>query len=388
MLSVSIRRLSWHEILCLLCFFIHGEVGAALSFPGVPGPPATNAKSYLLVDANSGAVLVEHAPDTPMEPASLTKIMTTYVVAHALREGMATLSDEVTVSEKAWKIGGSRMFVEVDTKVTIEALLHGVIVQSGNDASVALAEHISGSEEVFAAEMNQHAARLGMSNSSFANSTGWPDPGTYATARDLATLSRALIREFPDIYVLFKLPSYTYNGIKQANRNGLLARDPSVDGIKTGHTEAAGYCLITSAVRDGMRLISVVLGSDSDAARIDASRALLNYGYRFFETKRLYDAGAEVARGKVWKGVRDEVGMALGADLFVTFPRGKQADLSAKVNMVRGLAAPIVSGQTVSELQVSFADQAIARVPLLAVSDVEPGSLLKRATDFVRLLLE
>ncbi|MEN9725697.1 MAG: hypothetical protein RL434_63, partial [Pseudomonadota bacterium] len=244
--------------------------GLAVDFEGIPAAPELPVKSYLLMDFATGEVIAELNADTQVEPASLTKIMTVYTVADGLAKSLIKLDDQPVVSEYAWKQEGSRMFIEVGKQVSVEELLHGDIIQSGNDASVALAEHLSGTEEVFASVMNEHAARLGMKSSSFANSTGLPNPGTYTTARDMARLARALVAEFPDTYRIFSEPEYTYNGITQRNRNGLLGRDPSVDGMKTGYTEAAGYCLVASAMRDGMRLVSVVMGAESDGARTQA----------------------------------------------------------------------------------------------------------------------
>lgn len=360
----------------------------AVTFPGIPAAPSLPSRAYILIDFHSGAVLAESNADTRAEPASLTKIMTSYTVADALRKGLIKQTDQTIVSETAWKQEGSRMFIDVDKPVTVNELLHGDIVQSGNDASVALAEHVSGSEEVFASVMNQHAARLGMTGSKFANSTGLPNPETYSTARDLATLSRALIGEFPEIYRLFSIPDYTYNGIKQHNRNGLLGKDPSVDGIKTGYTELAGYCLVASAERDGMRLISVVMGTESDAARTKASQALLNYGFRFFETRRLYAARKEVTAATVWKGETDRIELGAARDVYVAFPRGKYAALSAVAEVDEKLEAPIAADQPLGRVKVSLEDQELLSAPLVALRPVAAGSFVSRAIDGIRLLFE
>lgn len=288
---------------------------AAVAQLPVPSPPAVDAQSYLVIDFNSGHEIASHEPDAQMEPASLTKLMTAYVIFNELRAGRLTLEDEALISERAWRTGGSRMFVDVNTRVSIEDLLKGMIIQSGNDASVALAEHVAGTEEAFAGLMNAHAARLGMTGSNFTNATGWPDEGLYTTARDIATLSRALIAEFPQYYHWYSEREFTWNNIRQNNRNNLLWRDSTVDGLKTGQTEAAGYCLVTSALRNDMRLITVVLGTRSERARADISQALLNYGFRFFETHRLYAAGTELARTRVWKGVLEDVPVGIAEDL-------------------------------------------------------------------------
>jgi D-alanyl-D-alanine carboxypeptidase (penicillin-binding protein 5/6) len=279
-----IQAITFRLIFPALMIFMYGNTHAD-AYPGVPAAPELNVRSYVLIDFHSGAVLGEFNSDEPAEPASLTKIMTAYVAAEAVAAGAIKLDDLTTVSDKAWRTGGSRMFIEVNKQVSVDDLLQGVIIQSGNDASVALAEHISGTEGVFASVMNEHAARLGMSKSSFANSTGLPDPDTYATAHDLALLAAAFIRDFPDVYKRFSDKEFTYGGITQHNRNRLLARDPSVDGFKTGHTEAAGYCLVSSAQRGDMRLVAVVMGAESDTTRTEASQSLLNYGFRFFESK-------------------------------------------------------------------------------------------------------
>ena len=274
----------------------------------VPPPPQLKARSFIVIDGDSGRVLAALDPDSRQEPASLTKLMTAYGVFHALKEGRIKLTDMVTISEHAWKQEGSRMFVEVGKQVTVEDLVQGMIVQSGNDATVALAEHVAGTEPTFVQMMNSYAQQLGMTGSQFKNVAGMPDPEHYMTARDAATLVEAVIREYPDYYRWYSQKEFTWNGITQPNRNGLLWRDPSVDGVKTGHTETAGYCLIASSKRDGMRLVSVVLGTDSMKAREDASSALLNYGYNFFETKRAYSAGQPLTSVRVWKGAATAVG--------------------------------------------------------------------------------
>ena len=351
----------------------------------VPAAPQLGASSYILMDFQSGKVLASQEPDQALEPASITKLMTAYVAFDELQRGDLKLDELITVSEKAWRTGGSKMFIEVDSQVPVEDLLRGMIVQSGNDASVALAEHIAGSEETFAQLMNQYAINLGMNNTQFQNATGWPAEGHYTTARDIALLSAALIRDFPEQYRLYSEKEYTYNGIRQHNRNNLLWRDPAVDGLKTGHTEAAGYCLAASAKRGGMRLLSVVMGSDSEKSRAEETQKLLNYGFRFFETHRLYQNGQELSRVEVWKGESEEIPLGIGQDLFITIPRGQYDDLKAETDVLSVLTAPIGQGAEVGQLRVLLGDQIQASVPLLTLEAVETGSFWQRLTDSIAL---
>jgi len=377
------RRIKLISLVLLLC----GAVASAQDMP-VPQPPIIGAKSYFLIDGNTGAELASLKPDERLAPASLTKLMTAYVVFHALRDGQIALADEVPVSEKAWRTEGSRMFIEVGTRVPVEQLLLGMIVQSGNDASVALAEYTAGSEEVFAQLMNQHAQRLGMNASNFMNSTGLPDDNHYSTARDMATLARAIINEFPEYYKWYSVREFEYNGIKQPNRNGLLWRDPSVDGMKTGRTDEAGYCLVSSAARDGMRIISVVLGTSSAKARVDGSAALLNYGFRFFETRLLYRAGETVATARIWKAAKETTPLGLPDDLYVTIPRGAFDDVESVLNMPATLVAPVAQGQPLAELQVSLHGDELINLPLRALEDNPDGSFWQRTRDGVKLWFE
>ena len=376
------------KITLLLVLLSACYVASSDPLPGVPAPPDFNARSYALMDYDSGAILAEKDPDKHLGPASLTKIMTVYVAGRALSSGAIALNDETTVSEKAWRMEGSRMFLEVNKKVTVDELLQGIIVQSGNDASVALAERISGSEDVFASMMNQYAQELGMSNTHFTNSTGLPDPLHYTTARDLARLSAALIREFPDLYPRFAEKEYTYNGIRQPNRNRLLSRDSSVDGIKTGHTESAGHCLVASALRNGMRLISVVMETDSDVRRVEASQALLDYGFRFFETHRLYKANDPVTQARLWKGAQDQVALGLQKDLVVTVPRGQYEALEAVAVVDEPIVAPVASNQVLGSVQVRFSDKELLSVPLVALKAVAQGPWYHRLWDQALLLFE
>jgi D-alanyl-D-alanine carboxypeptidase (penicillin-binding protein 5/6) len=371
----------------VLCLLLASSAVFAQARP-VPAPPIIGATSYLMIDAKSGHELASLNPDVPIPPASLTKLMTTYVVFHAIEDGRIALEDEVTISEKAWRMEGSRMFIEVGNRVSVKNLLLGVIVQSGNDASVALAEHVAGSEAVFAEMMNQYAQQLGMTSTHFVNATGWPDEEHYSTARDLAILARALIKEFPEHYKWHAIKEFTWADITQPNRNRLLWRDDSVDGLKTGHTEAAGYCLVASAERDGMRVISVVVGTASDKARIDGSQALINYGFRFFETRLLYKAGEEIARARVWKAADEYSPLGVMEDLYITVPRGAYDSLESVHNMPAVIEAPVGSGQPLGEIKVSLNNEILLQEQLRALSDNPSGSLWQRAVDSVMLWFE
>jgi D-alanyl-D-alanine carboxypeptidase (penicillin-binding protein 5/6) len=356
----------------------------AVNIP-VPAPPVLGASSYVLLDFDSGRVLASNQPDMMVDPASITKLMTSYVVFHELAKGNLKLDEIVTVSENAWRTPGSRMFIEVNTKVKVEELLKGMIIQSGNDACVALAEHIAGSEPVFASMMNQYAELLGMKNSQFLNSTGLPAEGHQTSAHDMAILSAALIREFPDLYQWYSHKEYTFNEIRQHNRNTLLWRDPAVDGLKTGHTEAAGYCLAASAQRGGMRLISVLMGAASEKSRADETQKLLNYGFRFFETHRLYEAGQELEQVKVWKGAAEKISLGINEDLWITIPRGQYGNLEAKMDILTVLTAPIQAQTELGQLNVSLGDEVQASVPLLALGSVAEGSFWTRFSDSLSL---
>jgi len=369
--------------LSFLAFVLTGTAAAA-DLP-VPSPPVIGAKSYYVADHRTGQELATLNPDERLAPASLTKLMTAYAVFRSLGDGQIALDEEVTVSEKAWRTPGSRMFIEVGTRVTVEELLLGMIVQSGNDASVALAEHVAGTEQVFADVMNRYAANLGMTNSNFRNSTGLPAENHYTTARDMATLASAIIREFPDYYDWYSVREYTYNEIRQNNRNTLLWRDPSVDGMKTGHTDDAGYCLVSSAARDDMRIVAVVMGTASEKSRIDGSQALLNYGFRFFETRLLYRAGEEVAQTRVWKAEREYTGLGVPEDLYVTVPRGSYDDLESVLNVPEILLAPVAKGEPVAELSISLGETELVSTPLRALAGNPTGSLWQRTKDSVRL---
>jgi D-alanyl-D-alanine carboxypeptidase (penicillin-binding protein 5/6) len=354
----------------------------------IPAPPDLKARSFMLLDHDSGRVLAALDPDSRQEPASLTKLMTAYVVFKALEEGRIKLDDMVTISEYAWKQEGSRMFVEVGKQVSVEDLILGMIVQSGNDATVALAEHVAGTEPAFVQMMNAYAAQLGMSGSHFTNSPGMPDPEHYITARDVAVLSSAIIHEFPEYYRWYSQKEYTWNGITQQNRNGLLWRDPTVDGVKTGHTESAGYCLVTSAHRDGMRLVAAVLGTDSMRAREDANAALLNYGFNFFETRRVYGAGQPLTSARVWKGAQPEVGLVLGKDLYVTGQRGRMGSVQAEFELPEKVIAPLSKAASIGTVRIVVDGATVASHEVYPEDDVPVGGVFRRAIDSVRLWFE
>ena len=376
------------RVSAFLCALLLVSSASFADIRPTPAPPVIGATSYLLIDAQTGRELASLQPDTPVPPASITKLMTSYVVFKAIDSGQISLDDEVTVSEKAWRMPGSRMFIEVGKRVTVRDLLLGVIVSSGNDASVALAEYVAGSESVFAELMNQYASRLGMTSSNFRNATGLPDDNHYMTARDIVILAKAIINEFPDYYRWYSTTEFEWNGIKQPNRNRLLYRDDSVDGLKTGHTEAAGYCLVSSAERNGMRIISVVVGTSSDSARINGSQALLNYGFRFFETRLLFKAGEIIANSRVWKSANETSNLGVTEDLYVTLPRGAYDELESVRKIPAQLTAPVAQGQPLGELVVSLGGEELATAPLRALEDNPSGSFWQRSADAIRLMFE
>ena len=354
----------------------------------IPAPPAVSARAYILLDHFSGRVLAQDRADERAEPASLTKLMTAYVVFKALEEGRLKLGDMVTVSEHAWRAEGSRTFVRVGTQVPAEILIKGMIVQSGNDATIALAERVGGTEPAFAQIMNEYARRLGMKSSHFENSDGLPSPNHYTSARDIATLSDALIRDFPQYYPLFSLREFMWNNIRQVNRNTLLGKDPSVDGLKTGHTDSAGFCLAASANRNGMRLVSVVMGAPSERARADATAALLSYGYTFFETIRVRAAHETVLKPRVYKSSSEFAALGVPYDVYATVGRGEAATLRTSARLSsEPLIAPLAAGAAVGEYTVADAGgQVIERVPLVPLTAVPQGSLWTRALDSVVLM--
>lgn len=353
----------------------------------VPPAPDLAVKAYLLKDFNSGKVLAERNGNERVEPASLTKIMTAYLSFKALKNGQLKLDQVLPISEKAWRVEGSKMFIDTTMRVTVDELLHGMIIQSGNDASIALAEGIGATEETFATLMNKEAARLGMKNTHYMNATGLPDPQHYTTASDLSLLATALIRDFPDQYKrLYSVKEYTYNKIKQPNRNRLLFLDPTVDGMKTGHTESAGYCLISSAKRGDGRFISVVLGAANDNARAAESQKLLNYGFAFYESTLVYKAGQNIQAQKVWKGSDSEVPATVANDLVVTLPKGEYSKVKAKIISKKGLVAPILVGQEVATIQFSLDGKVIDQRKLVAAKEIKQAGIFGRMIDSVRML--
>ena len=372
-------------MLLLATFFAAASALAQNVPPAAVPPPSIAAKSYLLLDVLSGQLLVTQNADELREPASLTKLMTAYLTFRALREKLLTPSQMVTVSEKAWRAEGSRMFIEPKKTVSVDELLHGEIVQSGNDAAIALAETVAGSEEGFVERMNQEAARIGMKNTHFVNATGLPASKQASTAADLALLAATLIRDFPEYYPLYSIKEYRYNNITQSNRNRLLWTDPYVDGVKTGFTDAAGYCLIASAKRGPRRLLSIVLGAGSDAARASESQKLLNYGFQFYDTVQLYQNGQAVGSLKVWKGATDTVSAGFVADQYVTLPKGQAPKLKLTMEAVEPLIAPVTKGQRVGVVKVTLDGKPVGDYPLLALTDVPSGSLWSRAWDTIRL---
>jgi D-alanyl-D-alanine carboxypeptidase (penicillin-binding protein 5/6) len=354
----------------------------------VPSPPQVAAVAWLLVDAESGAVLAEHNADQPLPPASLTKMMTSYLLAEEIGEGRVSESDMAVISENAWSQnplfkGSSLMWIEPGKDVSIGDLQRGIIVSSGNDATVAVAEHIAGSEAVFAEMMNATAQKLGMNDTYYVNSHGLPDPNHMTTARDLAVLAKAMIRDHPEQYAIYAEREFTYNNIRQYNRNTLMSEDPSVDGLKTGHTEEAGYCLVASAERNGMRLVSVVLGADSMRARKNETRSLLNYGFRFFETSTVFEAATELDKPRIWKGDIDHVPVGILDETVLTLPRGKARHLQTNVSLNPELVAPLAVGDEVGTVTLSLDGETVYESPLVALSAVEPGGLFARLWDMV-----
>ncbi|MBL8474000.1 MAG: D-alanyl-D-alanine carboxypeptidase [Rhodocyclaceae bacterium] len=369
-----------------------GLLAAVLSFSAAaqvaPQAPGVAAKSWLLLDPGSGQLLTSGNPDERVEPASLTKLMTAYLVFSAIKGKQLSLDQTVPVSTQAWKTGGSRMFIEPDRPVTVQELIRGMIIQSGNDACVALAEAVAGSEENFAQMMNREAARLGLKSTHFMNATGLTDPQHYSTARDLAVLARAVIRDFPDFLPIYSTKDYTYNKIKQANRNRLLWVDPTVDGLKTGHTEAAGWCLIATAKRGERRLISVILGAASDGVRAQEAHKLLNYGFQFFDTVKVYDGGQVVKELPVYKGMAEVVKAGFTDSLVLSLPKGDAEKLKVDLVSMQPLLAPIAAGQQVATLKLSVDGKALAEYPVTALEAVPVAGFFGRLWDSVRLWLK
>ncbi|MDK8464568.1 D-alanyl-D-alanine carboxypeptidase family protein [Marinobacter sp. SS13-12] len=351
----------------------------------IPSPPQIGASSYILMDPLSGRIIMEENSHERLPPASLTKMMTAYILERELDEGRIAMSDMVPISVNAWRTEGSRTFVQEGTQVSVEDLLKGVIIQSGNDASVALAEFVAGSEDAFVDIMNQQAQILGMNESSFANATGLPSQDHFSTAYDLALLAKAIINDYPENYPLYAQKHFTFNNIRQPNRNSLLWRDDSVDGLKTGHTEEAGYCLVASAKRNDTRMIAVVMGTDSTAARAQEVQKMLNYGFRYYQTERLFRNGQELLEAKVWGGESDSLSVGLMKDVHVTIPRGSRDSLESTVEMDSVIKAPVSKGDELGRVTVKLDDEVLVDQPVLALSDVPEGGFFKRIWDAIKL---
>jgi D-alanyl-D-alanine carboxypeptidase (penicillin-binding protein 5/6) len=361
----------------------------ALNVP-VPPPPTLSAKSWVLTDYATGQILADSNADERVEPASITKVMTAYVVSAELAAGKIKMDDQVFISENAWRGGGagtdgSTSFLAVNSKVQLKDLLYGMIIQSGNDAAIALAEHVAGSEQTFAELMNQYAKKLGMTGTHYMNASGLPDPEHYSTAHDIALLARATIHDFPEDYKIYAIKEFEWNGITQHNRNSLLWRDPSVDGIKTGHTKEAGYCLTTSAKRGDQRLVAVVMGVASEKQRADDNQTLLNYGFRFFETHKLYDANKALATPELWKGAQNTLPVGLADDVLVTMPRGRYNDLKATMEMPGRLIAPFEKGQKIGMVKVALDGKTLVERPLVALNDAPEAGFWGRLSDGIML---
>ena len=352
----------------------------------IPAAPQIGAESYLLIDAATGDVLASENARMRLPPASLTKIMTSYIIADEIEQGRITLDDRVPISVKAWRMEGSRMFIREGTEVSVADLLRGIVIQSGNDASVAMAEYIAGDEEAFAGLMTQTAKSLGMNNTNFMNATGLPDEMHYTTAEDLAVLTRALINRFPEHYAIYSEKYFSYNDIRQANRNALLWRDDSVDGVKTGHTQAAGYCLVASAMENDTRLISVVMGARDERTRAAESQKLLNYGFRYYETINLYAAGSSLKRVRVWSGLHESLEVGLDDAITLTIPRGGRDQLKAEINLQDVIEAPIERGQSLGALTLSLGDEMLVERPVVALNPVQEAGWLSSTLDDVQLM--
>jgi D-alanyl-D-alanine carboxypeptidase (penicillin-binding protein 5/6) len=372
-------------LLVLAMFVTAGTASAQSQSVLIPSPPAIAGSSWVLMDPLSGRVIMENNSNERLPPASLTKMMTAYIVERELDEGRISMSDMVPISVKAWRTEGSRTFVQEGTMVSVEDLLRGVIIQSGNDASVALAEFIAGSEGAFVDIMNQQAQLLGMTNTNFQNATGLPAPDHFSTAYDLALLARAIIQDYPENYPLYAEKHFTYNNIRQPNRNTLLWRDDSVDGLKTGHTEEAGYCLVASAKRNDTRLIASVMGTSSSEVRAQEVQKMLNYGFRYYETERLFRAGQELVQAKVWGGQADQISVGMPEDVYVTIPRGSRNQLESTVDLDSVIKAPINVGDELGRVRVTLDGETLVDEPVLALTEVPEGGLFKRLWDAIKL---
>ncbi len=372
-------------LLAFALFVTAGTASAQSQSVLIPSPPAIAGSSWVLMDPLSGRVIMENNSNERLPPASLTKMMTAYIVERELDEGRISMSDMVPISVKAWRTEGSRTFVQEGTTVSVENLLKGVIIQSGNDASVALAEFIAGSEGAFVDIMNQQAQLLGMTNTNFQNATGLPAPDHFSTAYDLALLARAIIQDYPENYPLYAEKHFTYNNIRQPNRNALLWRDDSVDGLKTGHTEEAGYCLVASAKRNDTRLIASVMGTSSSEARAQEVQKMLNYGFRYYESERLFRAGQELVQAKVWGGQADQISVGMPEDVYVTIPRGSRNQLESTVDLDSVIKAPINVGDELGRVRVILDGETLVDEPVLALTEVPEGGLFKRLWDAIKL---
>ncbi len=382
-LSKTLLTLIINLFLITICFAAPSTVANSQAPFFLPPPPKVSAKAYVVEAFKTGKVIAAKNSNQRMAPASLTKMMTLFIISRELKNGTIRLTDEVPISKLAWKTGGSKMFVKVGDQIPVAKLIQGIIVDSGNDACIAMAEYIAGSQDAFVSLMNQQAKALGMNHTHFMDATGLPHPDHYSTPADLAILARALIKNFPEYYHWYKQKSFTYNGIKQYNRNRLLWRDKFVDGLKTGHTDAAGYCLVSSAKRNGMRLIAVVMKSPTDAARATNSRKLLTYGFRFFTTVKLYDANKTLAQPRVWKGRNQTVPLGVKDSIYVTIPNGRYKALSAKISIPKNITAPIAKGDEIGNLTIKLGDQVIIKQPLIALQADPKGSLWTRFKDTV-----
>ncbi len=382
------RYLIKHIILTIIFFLTATLVNAQQALEIIPAPPQLAAKSYVLMDAATGQILINNDGDERLPPASLTKLMTAYLATLEMKKGQVRPADLVTISEKAWKTGGSKMFVEVGKQVSLGDLLHGIIIQSGNDASVAVSEYLAGSEDVFAELMNKTAAQLGMKNSHFMNATGLPDPNHFSSAHDMAILARAIIYEDPAHYAIYSQKEFLWNKIKQPNRNLLLWRDSTVDGLKTGHTEEAGYCMVASAKRNKLRLIAVLFGTSSEKARAEETQKLLTYGFRFYENRTLYKKGVEVKKIRVWKGTNNEVSTGFAEDLSITLLKNQFNNIQLQVSAAKELMAPVVAGQVLGKVAVKVGDKIVYSTDLVALQTVEQGSFLSRIWDSIVLFFK
>ncbi len=382
------KRLATALVLASAFFAATAAAQSPRPIAQLPAPPALDAASFVLMEQDTGTLLAAHEPGLRVEPASITKIMSAYVVFDALAAGELRLQEEAVISEKAWRMEGSRTFLDLNSRVSVETLLLGMIVQSGNDASVALAEHLAGAEEDFATLMNATAERLGMQGTHFENATGWPGESHYTTAADTALLTRAMIQEYPALYGMHAMREFTWNGISQPNRNRLLARDATVDGVKTGHTQSAGYCLVASAVRDGMRLIAVIMGVASEAQRSQDALRLLSYGFRYFETRKLLEAGTSFGSARVWKGKDTVINLTVSDDVVMTLPKRAAGELETRVVINEPLIAPLEAGAQLGQVTLIYNGETLAEMPLAPEHAVEAGGLWQRTRDSVLLWFE